>query len=330
MRIEVFSEGKDLDDPSANEDQFLVLPGRGYAVIDGVTDIGGRRYDGMRPGQLASRVVQRAVAAFLADPAEAGTRPDRLIERVSASLRAAYERYGILDVARADPSRRFGATLTLAADLGASVRVIVIGDSGVRLDGRETTIVDSGLDGVTATLRREAYRAVREAGGSLEACRRVGRACAFHGAGTPTTEMLPWLDRARLAEVRGASLERCRTRLPGVASADIERLLDRGIAGQGEFQNSATSPLGYALLDGFDVPTELVRVIDRPLASLRSIELFTDGYFEPGATAEVAAWEAAFAEVERVDPEKIDRYPSVKGSTPRIRADDRTVVIVRF
>ena len=37
MKIEAFSEGKNLDAPEANEDQFLVLPGRGYAVIDGAT-----------------------------------------------------------------------------------------------------------------------------------------------------------------------------------------------------------------------------------------------------------------------------------------------------
>lgn len=330
MRIEAFSEGKDLDDPGANEDQLLVLPGRGYAVIDGVTDIGGRRYDGMRPGQVASRVVQQAVAGFLADPAEAEAHPDRLIPRVSTDLRAVYARYGLLDAARDDPARRFGATLTLAVDRGESFRLIVIGDSGARLNGRETTIVDSGLDQVTAALRCEAYRVVRAAGGDLEACRRVGRACASHGAGALTPEMRPWLDAPTLAALRGASLERCRTRLPGVPTPDLERLLDRGITGQGEFQNNTASPLSYALLDGFDVPMELVRVIDRPRASLRSIELFTDGYFEPGATAELAAWEAAFAEVERVDPEKIDRYASVKGSTDRVRADDRTVVIVHL
>jgi hypothetical protein len=41
-------------------------------------------------------------------------------------------------------------------------------------------------------------------------------------------------------------------------------------------------------------------------------------------------WEAAFAEVERVDPEKIGRYPSVKGSSARMHTDDRTVVIVHL
>ena len=67
MRIEAFSEGKNLDDPAANEDQFLVLPGRGFAVIDGVTDITGRLFDGMRSGRLASGIVQQAAASFLTD-----------------------------------------------------------------------------------------------------------------------------------------------------------------------------------------------------------------------------------------------------------------------
>ena len=48
MKIEAFSEGKNLDDPEANEDQFLVLPGIGYAVFDGSTDIAGHLYDGKR------------------------------------------------------------------------------------------------------------------------------------------------------------------------------------------------------------------------------------------------------------------------------------------
>jgi hypothetical protein len=74
---------------------------------------------------------------------------------------------------------------------------------------------------------------------------------------------------------------------------------------------------------------DLVRTIDRPKSSFQTLELFTDGYFAPGAVPKVAAWEAAFAEVERDDPDKLHHYPSVKGSIGRIRADDRTVVILR-
>jgi hypothetical protein len=60
MRIEAFTEAKIPADPGSNEDQLLILPGRGHAVIDGVTDRTGHRYDGLLAGQLAGRTVQEA------------------------------------------------------------------------------------------------------------------------------------------------------------------------------------------------------------------------------------------------------------------------------
>ncbi|MEO8305734.1 MAG: hypothetical protein ABI724_16615 [Betaproteobacteria bacterium] len=330
MRIEAFSEGKNLDEPGANEDAFLILPGRGYGVIDGVTDISGRVVDGMRTGRLASGVVQQAAAAFVADAVEARGRPQALIDRASAALRATYSRHGVLDECRADSARRFGATLTVAIDLGAAFRFILIGDSGLRLNGSEVVVVDSGLDLVTAALRQEAYRIVAGAGGDLAAQRRVGRVCSFYGARDLHPDMQPWLDAARLTELFDASLARCRARFPRAPVADLRSLLDRGISGQTRFQNNAAGSLSYAVIDGFDVPMPLVSVFDRPRESLRTIELFSDGYFKPGATPELEAWEASFAEVERADPEKIDAYPSVKGTAGRIRTDDRTVVIVHL
>jgi hypothetical protein len=141
--------------------------------------------------------------------------------------------------------------------------------------------------------------------------------------------MRPWLDEPGLASLRARCLDACRARFPSVPAGDIERLLDGGVtSGQGQFQNNTISPLSYAVLDGFEVPMGLVRVIDRKRASVRSIELFTDGYFEPAAAPSVDAWEMSFREVERVDAEKIDRYPCVKGSTPDRHADDRTVIVI--
>ena len=331
MRVAAFSEGKNLDDPGANEDQYLILPGRGLAVIDGVTDRTGHRYDGMLAGRVASRAVQRAVAEFLLDQPAGSLDPAALVAHTSAAIRAAYDRHGILDIARRDAARRFGATLALAADLGATFRFVLVGDSGLRLNGAETWINDTGLDLVTSSLRQEAYRVVAAAGGDAAARMAVGRACAFNGTAQLVPEMTPWLDAAGLAGLHRRCTATCRARFPQVPVADIERLLSGGIiSGQVAFQNNMVSPLSYAVLDGFDVPMSLVQVIDRPRAEVRSIELFTDGYFKPGATPDLAAWEAGFAEVEREDPEKIDRYPSVKGTTGRIRADDRTVVIAQL
>jgi hypothetical protein len=67
-----------------------------------------------------------------------------------------------------------------------------------------------------------------------------------------------------------------------------------------------------------------------PLGEVRSVELFTDGYFRPGDGVGVAAWEAAFAEVERTDPAKVHTWLSPKGSSSRTWADDRTYLAVTF
>jgi len=330
MRIEAFSEGKNLDAPTANEDLFLVLPRRGYAVFDGATDISGQAYDGRLGGWHASRIAMRTVADFLLDPAEREVRVESLIERISAAFRASYDHFGIGDVMRADRARRFGATLTLAADLGESFRFVLIGDSGLRIDESELFVNDTGLDLVTARLRVEAYRIVEVAGGGADERARVGRACAFYGAAALHPDMPPWLDEGRLREVRERSFAWCRARFPAVPEADIRHLLDTGISGQARFANNTASPLSYAVLDGFEVPLPLITVFERPRASIHTIELFTDGYFKPGASASVGDWEVAFDEVESADPEKVGRYPSVKGSSARMRTDDRTVLIVQL
>jgi len=330
MKIEAFSEGKNLDAPEANEDQFLILPGSGYAVLDGATDTSGRLYDGKRGGWHASRIAMQAVGDFLLDPAERELRPQRLIERISAALRAIYAEHGILETAREDPSYRFGSTLTLAADLGETFRFVLIGDSGLRINGEEVFINDGGLDLVTASLRVQGYRLVGEAGGGPDDRARVGRAGAFWGAAKLHPDMEPWLDEPKRKLLYERALAWCRERLPAAPEADIRHLLDTGIGGQARFANNTASPLSYAVLDGFEVPMPLVQVFDRPRQALRSIELFTDGYFKPGAAPALTDWEAAFAEVERVDPEKIERYPSVKGSGARMNTDDRTVVILHL
>jgi hypothetical protein len=331
MRIEAFTEAKCPTEPAGNEDQLVVLPGRGYAVIDGVTDRTGHRYDGLLAGQLASRTVQRAIASFLLDPSEAEVDRAHLVACVSQAIRAAYQDHGILEIARRDPARRFGATLALAAERVDDWRFVLIGDSGVRLNGTELWLNENELDLITASLRREAYRTVAAAGGGPADQARVGRACAFHGAARLHPDMRPWLDEDDLATLRARCLETCRADFPAVPAADIERLLDGGvITGQGQFQNNTLSPLSYAVLDGFEVPMDLVRVVDRVRAAVHTIELFTDGYFEPAGAPSVEAWEAAFREVERLDPEKVDRYPCVKGSTPGRFADDRTVIVVQL
>ena len=330
MRFEAFSEGKSLDHPEANEDSLVIIPGRGFAVIDGVTDISGREIDGMRTGRYASGIVQRAVADWLCGAASFEAEPATLVEQVSSALRGAYERLGCLDEARADPTRRFGATLTVVVDRGSSFRFILVGDSGLRLNGWETIVMDDGLDCITTALRQRAYAMVVAAGGSLVERRAVSRLASYYGAAKLHPDMSPWLDDTSLRTLHERSLLACRLRFPDAPVDDIVRLLDRGISGQTWFQNNTRSPFCYSVFDGFEIPMALVEVVDRPRTELSTIELYTDGYFKAADTPSVDAWERAFEEVERIDPEKVGAYASVKGSSERMRTDDRTVIVAHL
>ncbi len=107
---------------------------------------------------------------------------------------------------------------------------------------------------------------------------------------------------------------------------EIALLVENGIDAQRRFANRDDVALGYGVIDGFDVPSRHVFSQRVPAAGVRRIELFTDGYFDPPEGFGVDAWEASFAAVERLDPHKLERWPSTKGSTEQAWTDDRTYI----
>jgi hypothetical protein len=255
MRIEAFSEGKNLDDLDANEDQLLILPGRGYAVIDGVTDRTGHRYDGMLAGQMAGLVVRDATADFLLDPANRELDPKALVTDVTSAIQAAYARFGITQEAESRPARRFGATLALAADLGDTIRIVLVGDSGVRLNGEELIVIDPGLDKVTAGIRLAAWQALEAKDAPRDDCLRVSRSCVFNGLKSLQPDMHPWLDAQSLADLRDSYLAEAEAHFPDIPESrppnpDRRRHHRR----PGPIPEQHQSPLSYCVLDGFAVP----------------------------------------------------------------------------
>ena len=329
MQIAAFSAAKDPDRPEANEDRFVVVQDRLYAVIDGVTDRPGRRYDGRAGGRLAAETVELALLALAQDEACRTIDAAGLVQRLGEAFQSAYRRHGVLDAAAASDANRIGSTLALAVDRGDRLAFFLIGDSGVRLDGRDVTVHDKDLDHITATLRGFAYRRLAAAGADPDATELASRALCWRGTRTLPAEARPWISEADLAAIREEALARLAADLPGIAAADITRLALDGIVGaQGDYQNRFDHPLGYACLDGFGLVASAVETFERPKADVATVELYTDGYFALPASPTIAAWEATADEVERVDPAKVTLHPSTKGSLGRIRADDRTVVIV--
>ena len=322
MRLEASSLSRDPARAEANEDAFVVLPGRAYAVIDGVSDRTGIRYDGELSGRHAARLVAGTLERLLlgaAPPVES------IVPTLTAALNEAYRRHGTLESARADWGARLCCTLALALFDGVRLHLVLVGDSGIRLNGREVLQMPKDIDRITASLRSHAWHRVADPDPVLRD--RIAREVTWRGVAQEVGMLAPHLAAGDLAAIAEAAGVECAAALPHVPRADVVHLLRHGIVGaQGDYQNNPESVLGYACLDGFTVPRTLMRITTVEARSVEMLELFTDGYFRPGDTPALAAWEGAHALVEAEDPAKVTRYRSTKGSTPGRWADDRTYV----
>jgi hypothetical protein len=208
--------------------------------------------------------------------------------------------------------------------------VVAVGDSGIRVNGSDLLWVLKPLDDVTSLLRRETWRYFESRGLPPARCNELAGFMCWRGtehqvAGDETAAP------SVVAEIERRALAACRSRLPEIPEAELMLLIRHGIEhGQGEFQNVTGKALGYGGLDGFHVPDRYIEHRSFALADIRSLELFSDGYFEPGKEFGVAAWEASFRAVEAADPHKIDRYISTKGTTSAALTDDRTYLGVQL
>ncbi|GGF25402.1 hypothetical protein GCM10011321_16080 [Youhaiella tibetensis] len=331
--LEAFSMGKKFGHPELNEDSFVVIPDAGYAVIDGVTDRNGTRYGGMLSGQFASRTVKRATELYIlaqTDPkapeAMRYAGPASFVRYLTDVLRQAYVDEGAYEAARDDWKVRGGCTVMAALQVGDKLEVVAVGDSGIRVNGNDVLQVLKPLDDVTGLLRRETWNLFKAAGYAPDFCDM--QAAAITWRGTKNQEPgAPTADPALLVEIEKRALAACHAHLPDVPEAEFIELIEHGIMhGQGNFQNAGERALGYGGLDGFPVLDKYIDARTYRMADIETLELFSDGYFKIAEGFGVAAWEAAFREVEAIDPHKIGPYLSTKGTTDTALTDDRTYV----
>ncbi len=328
--VEFFTCAKDPSDPDGNEDQAVMVPGTALAVLDGATDISGRRYDdalGQRAtgGRLASRAAMRALQEMAASPFSEPPDVARVVAIANAGVRAVYERLGLGMDEVASGRHRFRTTLAGAFFAPGQVRLVCIGDCAIRVNGNEILRHDFPADRVFSAARAAGWAILAGRGISAEAIRPVVREMIVQGLGpdSPAPAPLTAQDGARIAADVVAD--------PQVLSAfggdagRVAQVLASGLSGV------RRDPGAFAaeVIDGLADATPHALVRDLPLESVETLEIFSDGYPAIPEAATLAAWEAALRHADEVDPDRIGPFASTKGCAPGRFGDDRTILIAR-
>lgn len=330
MLIEAFSEAKDPSRPHTNEDRLVILPGHAYAVIDGVTDRLGTRYEGVLSGQYAAMIIKGALEHMLSAP-DAPTDGMTIVRGLTQAIERAYKAHDMFEKVQTDWNMRLSAALALVLVHQRSVDVILVGDSGVRLNGRETLRMEKDLDLITSTLRQQAWPIIGDRTSDAAVQEQLSRRITWHGTRQGVGAFDGILTTDDMNRIEDLAIGTNLAALPHVPGELIEHLVTGGIVNaQGGYQNNPSTILGYPCLDGFPVPESLIRIESFSREDIDTVEIYSDGYFKPGKGFGVESWETAFAEAERDDPAKVLLYPSPKGSTQTSWADDRTYLGVRL
>ena len=321
MKIESGTTPKYRDLSQPGDDVLVVLPQCLYAVFDGATDTAGVMVQGESPGRLAARQAALAMVRYASEPDHVLAPAQELMAAMNRSIAHGLQAAGAGSV-------RAGTTVAMVEDAGDQLHLLIVGDSGIRINGTELLRFNKDIDLIYTAGRVAVFRLLQARGWAGDALEQQTRQLVFKGLARADPALLSAPDVAQLLALAQAG---CAPRLQPDAIAQVPQLLLAGIAGgQYGYCNRAGHSLGYAVLDGTHTQGPDVLSLSRPKSEVRSIELFTDGYMSCPAGTSVRDWEDEFFRVEAQDFHKCGAFAGVKGSTSTQFSDDRTVLTVHF
>lgn len=318
MQIEATSISKYRSGQRLGDDVILIIPGCVYAVFDGATDARGTVIDGTPAGRLAALTVAQATAEAMQDPANRLLPADEIFELQSKALRKRTESTDLV----IPPS----TTLALALDCGSDWRFLILGDSGIRLNGVDVLQPTKLIDRVATRARLTLYAYFRQhfATQTLDAIELATRRAIFLGLEeTISNGQITW---QCASDIVAQTIQFC-----GLAehSSIVEAFLMGGICTQHRFANTAGTIFGFDTMNG-TAPC-LGQWIDRtrPKETVKSIEVFTDGFLTPPDQVDLAAWEAEFARMECQDFHMLGKFSAIKGGMSTEHHDDRSLILLK-
>ncbi len=321
-RIDCLSVPKSRDLKDSGDDVVSVLPDKFYGVFDGATDTTGTFRGPCSPGRFAATSAAQAMLRQVLQPQGPVTEPQVWLADMNAAIRDGLHNLGV-------PQARVSTTAAMAIPIGSNVHFLMVGDSGLRINGFDITHMTKDVDRLFTQVRLATRQVLRAQGLQGDTLESATRELVFKGL-DPSRQAT--VLRSKVQEILAQVSAACQGKLMPDAMDCLPDMVSRGISGgQYQFANQSGHSLAYASVDGSQTRGKDLRYFSRPMADVQSIELFTDGYMScPQSGVSVMDWEANFAQDEAQDPEKIGRYAGVKGSTEAYFSDDRTVLSLSF
>ena len=316
MNIASFSQSKYKNAATPGDDVAVLLPGRVLAVFDGATDPTGASYDGLSSGRIAALAAANAVAEMSIKGTLQSCEAAALFQSISDLLKC--------EAKRINASHPPSTTLAIVADLGDSFRLLLAGDSGVRISGTRLLQHAKLIDKVSKSARIHVFKQRFALLGEGDAAEAKTRATIFSGLRAAVKASIMTMPEAENVVAAAAVASGLQNHIDAG-----EEFLMGGIRVQPHYANRQGHVLGYASINGGQVIGE--GLVDLTLAkdTVTSLEIFSDGYLSLPTGVEIADWEAGFGRVEAVGGHKLDEFPSVKGSTSNEFSDDRTVICLK-
>ena len=317
MNYEVFSHSKYRNGTKSGDDATLLVPGRVAAVMDGATDPLGGQKNGKSPGQFAAYSVAQSCSQIFIDPANMTLPTETILGRLADELAANVSKQGFVGT----PS----TTLAIALFLPETVRLLTIGDSGIRLNGDKIYHHCKLIDDVSVSARVGVFSILNERISDLDLLEYTTRDVIFLGLEEAVSNGT--LQRAEAQSVIAATqLEFAQWSLDD----DIVDFLNNGIKSQSRFANLTGHQLGFSALNGTAPSLDDVMDVTLPIDEIKTLELFSDGYINLPKGRSIKDWEAEHQAVEQSDYHKIGAFRSVKGSTKTEYFDDRSIISIQL
>lgn len=314
MKISSLSVPKYRDLSSIGDDTILVLPEL-VGVFDGATSVTEHKA-AISPGKLASVAASNAVASM----ASTGAFTELGLADICEIIRSGIDKDCDAASLKANPA----TTMAVAAFSDTEVRLIIVGDSGIRVNGMDLYQSLKDVDTVSTNSRVHVFNTLSERHDNRDWIEETTRRVSFLGLDMALSTGV--LSKAEVDGAIEAGLSE--DRFPTDQEQAI-RFLKDGIQSQSRFANNAANHFGYSILNRQETLLRDIIDVRLPRGDIQSLELYSDGYFSfPKTGTTITDWENAFFAAEEADFSKTCAYKSVKGSTSKEFSDDRSLIVV--